>query len=178
MDIRPLDDALSASPQIALQDLAAVAAQGFRSVISNRPDGEDPDQPSAAEFRQAAEAVGLAFAHVPVVGGAISDADVAAFRRTLESTGAKVEKLIAFPDHHRYVPLEVRRLIAEAQEFMAEALVTTEKDAAKLDPDAFALPLVALRVEIEITRGDDRLEAKLQELVQDLVPAATAPTTS
>ncbi len=26
MDIRPLDDALSASPQIALQDLAAVAA--------------------------------------------------------------------------------------------------------------------------------------------------------
>ncbi|EDX78974.1 MAG: TIGR01244 family sulfur transferase [Phenylobacterium sp.] len=85
MDIRPLDDALSASPQIALQDLAAVAAQGFRSVISNRPDGEDPDQPSAAEFRQAAEAVGLAFAHVPVVGGAISDADVAAFRRTLDA---------------------------------------------------------------------------------------------
>ena len=65
-----------------------------------------------------------------------------AFRRTLESAGAKVEKLIAFPDHHRYAPIEVRRLIAEAQEFMAEALVTTEKDAAKLDPDAFALPLV------------------------------------
>ena len=31
----------------------------FRAVISNRPDGEEPDQPSAAEFRQAAEAVGL-----------------------------------------------------------------------------------------------------------------------
>jgi uncharacterized protein (TIGR01244 family) len=84
MDIRPLDDALAASPQIDLQDLPAVAAQGFRSVISNRPDGEAPDQPSAAEFRQAAEAVGLAFAHVPVVGGALSDADVAAFRHALD----------------------------------------------------------------------------------------------
>jgi tetraacyldisaccharide 4'-kinase len=97
------------------------------------------------------------------------------FRRTLEAAGAKVEKLVAFPDHHRYVPLEVRRLTAEAQEFMAEALVTTEKDAAKLDPDAFSLPLVALRVEIEVTRGEDRLEAQLQSLVQELAPAAAAP---
>ncbi|HQR90000.1 MAG TPA: sulfur transferase domain-containing protein, partial [Caulobacter sp.] len=62
MDIRPLDEALSASPQIAPEDLPAIAAQGFRSVISNRPDGEEPGQPSAEALRQAAEAAGLAFA--------------------------------------------------------------------------------------------------------------------
>lgn len=83
MDIRPLDEALSASPQIAPEDLPAIAAQGFRSVISNRPDGEEPGQPSAEDLRQAAEAAGLAFAHVPVVGGAISDQDVADFREAL-----------------------------------------------------------------------------------------------
>lgn len=83
MDIRPLDETLSASPQIAPEDLPALAAQGFRAVISNRPDGESPDQPSAAELRGAAEAAGLAFAHVPVVGGAISDQDVADFREAL-----------------------------------------------------------------------------------------------
>ena len=83
MDIRPLDEALSASPQIAPEDLHAIAAQGFRSVISNRPDGEEPGQPSAEDLRQAAEAAGLAFAHVPVVGGAISDQDVADFREAL-----------------------------------------------------------------------------------------------
>ena len=83
MDIRPLDEALSASPQIAPEDLPAIAAQGFRSVISNRPDGEEPGQPSAEALRQAAEAAGLAFAHVPVVGGAISDQDVADFREAL-----------------------------------------------------------------------------------------------
>ena len=56
MDIRPLDEALSASPQIAPEDLPAIAAQGFRSVISNRPDGEEPGQPSSEDLRQAAEA--------------------------------------------------------------------------------------------------------------------------
>ena len=83
MDIRPLDEALSASPQIAPEDLPAIAAQGFRSVISNRPDGEEPGQPSTEDLRHAAEAAGLAFAHVPVVGGAISDQDVADFREAL-----------------------------------------------------------------------------------------------
>ena len=83
MDIRPLDKALSASPQITPQDLPAIAAQGFRSVISNRPDGEEPGQPTADALRQAAEAAGLAFAHVPVVSGAISDQDVADFREAL-----------------------------------------------------------------------------------------------
>jgi sulfide:quinone oxidoreductase len=83
MDIRPLDEALSASPQIAPEDLPVIAAQGFRSVISNRPDSEEPGQPSAGALRQAAEAAGLAFAHIPVVGGAISDQDVADFRKAL-----------------------------------------------------------------------------------------------
>ena len=83
MHIRPLDEALSASPQIAPEDLPDIAAHGFRSVISNRPDGEEPGQPSSEDLRQAAEAAGLAFAHVPVVGGAISDQDVADFREAL-----------------------------------------------------------------------------------------------
>lgn len=83
MDIRPLDEALSASPQIAPEDLPAIAAKGFRSVISNRREGEEPGQPSAETLRQAAEAAGLAFAHVPVVGGAISEQDVADFRQAL-----------------------------------------------------------------------------------------------
>ncbi len=83
MDIRPLDEALSASPQIAPEDMPAIAAQGFRSVISNRPDGEEPGQSSAETLRQAAEAAGLAFAHVPVVGGAISDQDLADFNKAM-----------------------------------------------------------------------------------------------
>jgi len=90
MDIRKINDNLSVSPQIAISDLNAVAEAGFRSVISNRPDGETEDQSTAAEIKAAAEAAGLTFAHVPVVGGQISDADIETFRETLDALPAPV----------------------------------------------------------------------------------------
>jgi tetraacyldisaccharide 4'-kinase len=96
------------------------------------------------------------------------------FRRTLESLGASVVKFRAFEDHHAYTPADLRRLNAEAQEFMAEAAVTTEKDATKLRAEAFELPLAALRVEIEVTRNEDLLEERLLEVAR-YTPRATAP---
>ena len=36
--------------------------------MSNRPDGEDPGQPSAEEVAEAARTVGLDFVHAPVIG--------------------------------------------------------------------------------------------------------------
>lgn len=83
MDIRPLDEQLAVSPQVAPEDLQAVARAGYRSLISNRPDGEEQGQPSAAEIRVAADEAGLAFAHLPVVGGEIGDGEIAEFRRAL-----------------------------------------------------------------------------------------------
>jgi tetraacyldisaccharide 4'-kinase len=97
-----------------------------------------------------------------------------AFHRTLESLGAQVAAFRAFPDHHAYVAQDVRRLDAEAQEFMAEALVTTEKDATKLRAESFSTPLLALRVEIEIVRNEELLEDRLLEVVRD-IPRAAAP---
>ncbi|MEK1931577.1 MAG: sulfur transferase domain-containing protein, partial [Pararhizobium sp.] len=82
MDIRKLTDMIAASPQIETEDLEALAALGYKSILSNRPDGEEPGQPSAKTVRTATEAAGLAFAHVPVVGGSISDADIEAFGKT------------------------------------------------------------------------------------------------
>jgi uncharacterized protein (TIGR01244 family) len=51
-----------------LTDLGAAARDGIRRVVSNRPDGEDPGQPTAAEVEAAARTAGLAFVHAPVVG--------------------------------------------------------------------------------------------------------------
>lgn len=83
MDIRKIDDGLAASPQIALEDLKAIADLGYRSVISNRPDNEEPGQPSAAQFKAAAEANGLAFRHIPVTGGSMGPEAVTAMRAAL-----------------------------------------------------------------------------------------------
>ena len=71
MDIRKIDDRLDAAPQIALEDMKAIAGLGYRSVISNRPDGEEPGQPDAAQVKAAAEAEGLTFRHIPVTGASM-----------------------------------------------------------------------------------------------------------
>lgn len=67
-DFRVLSDTVRVAPQIALSDLAEARALGVTTLISNRPDGEDPGQPTAAQVAQAAQAVGVAFLHAPVVG--------------------------------------------------------------------------------------------------------------
>lgn len=67
-DFRQVTDDFAVSPQISLDDLQAAADQGFKLVINNRPDGEQPGQPSSAEVEAAAKAAGLDYVHIPVVG--------------------------------------------------------------------------------------------------------------
>jgi sulfide:quinone oxidoreductase len=90
MKIAKLTPFLAVSPQIAEADLGALAAQGFRAVINNRPDGEAEDQPESAALAAAAGRVGLEYRHVPVVSGKITDDDVAAFARALDAVKGPV----------------------------------------------------------------------------------------
>ena len=68
-DFRRVTDDLSVAPQISVADVAEAARRGFKTVINNRPDGEEPGQPSGAEIAAAALAAGLAYHHIPVRGG-------------------------------------------------------------------------------------------------------------
>jgi len=66
---RRVTDQISVSPQISLPEVDAAARQGFKLIINNRPDGEEPGQPPSSAFEAAAAAAGLAYAHIPVRGG-------------------------------------------------------------------------------------------------------------
>jgi uncharacterized protein (TIGR01244 family) len=66
---KSVTDQISVSPQISLADVDQAAGQGFRMIINNRPDGEEPGQPSSQQFEAAAAAAGLAYVHIPVRGG-------------------------------------------------------------------------------------------------------------
>jgi len=79
MDIRKITDELSVAPQISAQDVAAIAAAGFRAVICNRPDGESSDQPCCEEIESAVKANGLAWRAQPVLSGGVTLEDAAAF---------------------------------------------------------------------------------------------------
>ena len=68
-DFRRVTDQITVSPQISVDDVGAAARAGFRTIINNRPDGEDAAQPSSHEIEAAAKAAGLAYFHMPVRGG-------------------------------------------------------------------------------------------------------------
>ena len=69
LDIRRIDERFAVAPQIAPEDLPAIAAAGFAVVINNRPDEEEPGQPEAEAIQAAAEAAGLVYHDIPVHSG-------------------------------------------------------------------------------------------------------------
>lgn len=77
MDIRPIADGYAVSPQIAPNDVAALAADGYRVIICNRPDAEAPWGQDSAAMRAAVEAAGLTFVDNPVTHPTINAARVA-----------------------------------------------------------------------------------------------------
>ena len=66
MPIFKLSESLSVAAQITPQDVPKIAAQGFTTVVCNRPDGEVPDQASMDEIEAACNAAGLLFVRYPV----------------------------------------------------------------------------------------------------------------
>jgi len=90
MNIRPVSADFAVAPQIQPSDMPAIAQQGYVTVICNRPEGEEPGQPSIEALHTAAEAAGLAFIHIPVSGGAFSEQAIAAFKAARMSADGPV----------------------------------------------------------------------------------------
>jgi uncharacterized protein (TIGR01244 family) len=86
MTLRPLSPTVWTSGQLSPAAIPGLAGSGVTRIISNRPDGEEPDQPTTAEIEAAARAAGLAFAWVPVSG--LPRPDQAAAVATLLADGA------------------------------------------------------------------------------------------
>lgn len=89
MQIRQLNDRLSVGPQIQPGDVAALKEAGFSTIINNRPDGEEPGQPTSGAIEDAVEAAGLTYHHIPVTRGP-EHADVEAMGDALASADGKV----------------------------------------------------------------------------------------
>ena len=83
MNYRQITPDYAVSPQISIDDVAEIKQAGFRSVICNRPEGEDPGQPSVASIKAAVEGAGLAFRWIPVVSGQMTAENVTDQARAL-----------------------------------------------------------------------------------------------
>ncbi|MFH0792937.1 MAG: tetraacyldisaccharide 4'-kinase, partial [bacterium] len=105
----------------------------------------------------------------------LKDANVAAFcglaqpdsfYRSLRLLGARPVFTQNFPDHHHYSEADLRELASEASRSNAEMLVTTEKDAVKLQrlrpPD---FPLWSLGIKPDFGNEESRFERLLTNLL-------------
>jgi uncharacterized protein (TIGR01244 family) len=91
--IRQLDDKVMVGGQVAPHEVAGLAEQGVTMLVNNRPDGEEPGQPLAAEIEDAAAAAGIAYRFVPIIRG-IGPADIEEMQKALRE--AQAGKLLAF----------------------------------------------------------------------------------
>ena len=82
--MKALPDNVFVAGQILPEQLEALAGQGIKSLIINRPDMEvGPMQPTAEQIGAAAQELGLQCVYVPMAGGLSHDlieASAAAFR--------------------------------------------------------------------------------------------------
>jgi tetraacyldisaccharide 4'-kinase len=105
------------------------------------------------------------------------------FEEGVRELGANVEITKAFADHHRFTKKEILRFLEWCDRRSLDALVTTEKDAVRFpEIDDPPVPMLFLRVEIEILRGREHWEELLGRLAGDPLraggarrSAATAP---
>ncbi len=70
----------------------------------------------------------------------------------------------AFPDHHQYKQADITRLSNEAKRAGAASLITTAKDAVKLNELEFGLPCYVLEIDISIDEED-----KLVDLIRTVI---------
>jgi len=82
--MKKLEEDVWVAGQIRPEALTEIAAAGVRTIVNNRPDGEEPGQPVSAEVEAAARAAGLDYRHIPVAGS-FSGAQVEAMAEALEA---------------------------------------------------------------------------------------------
>ena len=90
MPIFQLTETLSVAAQVTPQDIPNIAAQGFSTVVCNRPDGEVPDQASMDAIEAACNDANLLFVRYPVDALNFPGADLEGLGELFDGAGQRV----------------------------------------------------------------------------------------
>lgn len=85
MKITMIEEGFSVCGQIEPGHMKALADNGIRGVICNRPDGESAGQPTFDTLETAAKLLGIEMRYIPIVPGRAGMAEVEAFRDALST---------------------------------------------------------------------------------------------
>lgn len=84
MEIEKFSPEVSICGQITPPDMSLVHALGFKSVICNRPDGEDASQPLFNMIKAASDNAGLECRYLAVKDAQPTSQEIAAYQAALE----------------------------------------------------------------------------------------------
>lgn len=99
------------------------------------------------------------------------------FEEGVRRLGANIDIAKSFADHHRYTKKEILRFLEWCDRRSLDALVTTEKDAVRFpEIDSPPIPMLFLRMEIEILRGHEHWEDLLSRLADGRAPSPATPS--
>ncbi len=90
MDLRTLTPRYSVSPQISVEDIPAIKAAGYKTIICNRPNDEVPPSHQAEAIEAAAAAAGLNFQVLPLTHQTMTPENVARQRDMYETCDGPV----------------------------------------------------------------------------------------
>ncbi|NTE58601.1 TIGR01244 family phosphatase [Agrobacterium tumefaciens] len=90
MNAVKIDGRLTVAGQPEIADFSSLSAQGYKSIINARPDGEDHGQPGNMREKSAAGTAGLAYSFIPVTGPTMTEADIRAFQQAMAEADGPV----------------------------------------------------------------------------------------
>lgn len=85
-----LDDSISVAPQITTGQVKEAADQGVTMIVNNRPEGEEPGQPTGEEIETAATAAGIAYRAIPVTHAGFSANQLTEMNAALDAANGPV----------------------------------------------------------------------------------------
>ncbi|TZG26058.1 TIGR01244 family sulfur transferase [Sphingomonas montanisoli] len=87
---RKIDDRISVFGQIRPEDVATAAAQGFTTIVNNRPEEEEAGQPAGDTIKAAAKEAGLAYVAIPITHAGFSIPQVDAMRKAIANADGPI----------------------------------------------------------------------------------------
>ena len=85
MDLTKIDDGVFVCGQITEDFVEELAKAGFKTIICNRPDNEQQNQPTFASIEKVAKAHGLTSYYIPVTPPNIEQKSITSMRDALKT---------------------------------------------------------------------------------------------
>jgi len=83
MDLKKLNDNIYIADQITTDDIDQLALLGIKTIINNRPDQEEKNQPLSKNIEKYACKLGLSYHYLPITPGDFSISNITDFKTLL-----------------------------------------------------------------------------------------------